>query len=384
MNKTKYDDFLTDLIGFIPKNQIYTDPLRTLAWGTDASFYRITPRIVIRSDSEEQIQQIVRLCSAHHLPFTFRAAGTSLSGQSLSDSILIVAGKNWEGYQLNDDGSFINLQPGLTGGRVNEILSPLGQVFPPDPASVNSAMVGGIVCNNASGMSCGVHANSDNMLISARIILTDGTLLDTADKASRDSFSKTHQNFIRRIEQLRDKVQSNSKLCNRIKYKYSIKNVTGLNIRPLAELVDPFDIIAHSIVGSEGTLAFLAGFRMKTLKLYPFRASAMIYFMNMKESCHAVVKLKKIKGPKEDLSISAEDLMVKAAEMLDYKSLESVNDPVYEQYKNDVDAGKVNGVRPGDYHNLTAILTETKASTRKELEQNMAILSDCLSKFNLY
>ena len=384
MNKTKYDDFLTDLIGFIPKNQIYTDPLRTLAWGTDASFYRITPRIVIRSDSEEQIQQIVRLCSAHHLPFTFRAAGTSLSGQSLSDSILIVAGKNWEGYQLNDDGSIINLQPGLTGGRVNEILSPLGRVFPPDPASVNSAMVGGIVCNNASGMSCGVHANSDNMLISARIILTDGTLLDTADKASRDSFSKTHQNFIRRIEQLRDKVQSNSKLCNRIKYKYSIKNVTGLNIRPLAELEDPFDIIAHSIVGSEGTLAFLAGFRMKTLKLYPFRASAMIYFMNMKESCHAVVKLKKIKGPKEDLSISAEDLMVKAAEMLDYKSLESVNDPVYEQYKNDVDAGKVNGVRPGDYHNLTAILTETKASTRKELEQNMAILSDCLSKFNLY
>ena len=87
MNKTKYDDFLTDLIGFIPKNQIYTDPLRTLAWGTDASFYRITPRIVIRSDSEEQIQQIVRLCSAHHLPFTFRAAGTSLSGQSLSDRV---------------------------------------------------------------------------------------------------------------------------------------------------------------------------------------------------------------------------------------------------------------------------------------------------------
>ena len=167
-----YEQLLQELRSFLPSERIYTDELRTLAWGTDASFYRMTPRIVIRSDNEKEIEQIIKACYNRHIPFTFRAAGTSLSGQSLSDSVLIVAGKSWEKYQVSAD------QPGLLGGRVNSILRPFGRVLPPDPASVNSAMIGGIVCNNASGMNCGVHANSDRMLCSARIILADGTPLD--------------------------------------------------------------------------------------------------------------------------------------------------------------------------------------------------------------
>ena len=378
------NEFLSELRQFMPSDRIYTDELRTLGWGTDASFYRQIPKVVLRSDGEAEISRIVGLCRKYQLPFTFRAAGTSLSGQSCTDSVLIVAGKHWEKYRLPDDHATITLQPGIVGARVNQILKPYGRVFPPDPASIGSAMVGGIVVNNASGMNCGVHANSDRMLVSARIILTDGTVLDTGDEASREAFRKSHPEFIRKMEALRDKVRADEELLTRILKKYSIKNVTGLNLRPLVAYDDPFDIIAHSVVGSEGTLAFLSEVTMKTLRDYPFKASAMVYFMTMKESCEAVVAMKKLKAGDEDLAMSAEQLMVKSAEMLDYKSLSSVDDPVYLQYQKDVDAGKIEGVEPGDYHNLTAILTETKAVTHEQLVEKMAKIKECLSQFRLY
>ena len=372
----------------LPSDRIYTDELRTLGWGTDASFYRQIPKIVIRSDNEEEISQIVKLCKDNHLSYTFRAAGTSLSGQSCTDSVLIVAGKHWEKYELIEDKDggdmTIRLQPGIVGSRVNDILKPYGRVFPPDPASIGSAMVGGIVCNNASGMNCGVHANSDRMLISARVILTDGTILDTGDEASREAFRKSHPDFLKKIEALRDKVRADEELANRIRNKYLIKNVTGLNLRPLVAYDDPFDIIAHSMVGSEGTLAFLSEVTMRTLRDYKYKASAMVYFMTMKESCEAVVAMKKLKAGDDDLQMSAENLMVKSAEMLDYMSLNSVDDPVFLQYKKDVDAGKIEGVKPGDYHNLTAILTETKGITHEQLLEKIDKIKECLGHFRLY
>ncbi|MBN2660950.1 MAG: FAD-binding oxidoreductase, partial [Tannerellaceae bacterium] len=165
-----YKAFLHEISGFIPKERVYTDDLRLLTWGTDAGFYRMIPQIVIRTDGEEEVSRLLALADKHVLPVTFRAAGTSLSGQSISDSILLVAGKHWEKYSVSDDFETITLQPGIIGERVNQILKPHGRKFAPDPASVKSAMVGGIVMNNASGMNCGTHANSDKMLVSARIV----------------------------------------------------------------------------------------------------------------------------------------------------------------------------------------------------------------------
>ncbi len=379
-----YSAFIKEIRAVLPAERLYTDELRTLAWGTDASFYRLTPRVVVRAKDEAEVSTIIKVAMRHDLPFTFRAAGTSLSGQSVSDSILIVAGKNWEGYSVALDAESITLQPGIVGARVNQILKPLGRVFPPDPASISSAMVGGIVANNASGMNCGTHANSDRMLLSARLVLPDGTVLDTGDAANREAFSKSHPEFIAKIEALRDRIRSNQPLSDRIRKKYSIKNVTGLNLRPFVAYDDPFDIIAHCVVGSEGTLAFISQVTMRTLHDYPCKASAMLYFFTMRESCEAVVALKQLRSGDEDIAMSEENLMVKSAEMLDYLSLASVDDPVYLQYKQDVDAGKIEGVEPGDYHNLTAILTETKAMTPEDLQRRIDAITACLSQFKTY
>ena len=369
--------FLQEARQFIPQERIYTDELRRLAWGTDAGFYRLIPQIVIRSEGEEEISRLLKLADLYNLPVTFRAAGTSLSGQAISDSILIVAGKHWEKYSISPDHKEITLQPGIIGQRVNELLAPFGRKFAPDPASVKSAMVGGIVMNNASGMNCGTHANSDKVLLSARIILPDGPLLDPGDSVSRAAFEVTHRDFIRRICTLRDEVRADEKLAERIRYKYSIKNVTGLNLLPFVRFDDPFDIITHLMVGSEGTLAFLSQVTMQTEYDYPFKASAMLYFKTIKDACRAVVAMKK-------LTDSNGEWIVKGAELLDWKSLASVSDPIFLKYKGEVCSSPLPGVEPGDETGLTAVLTETKARSAEELKRNISGIECCLSDFQTY
>ena len=370
MTTTKQDTyikFLHDVQTFIPQERIYTDELRRLAWGTDAGFYRLIPQIVIRSKDEDEVSQLLRLATRHGVPVTFRAAGTSLSGQAISDSVLIVAGKHWEQYSISPDHEQITLQPGLIGQRVNELLASYGRKFAPDPASVKSAMVGGIVMNNASGMNCGTHANSDKMMLSARIVLADGTVLDTGDPVSRASFEVTHREFLQRLCALRDAIRADEELAGRIHYKYAIKNVTGLNLLPFVRFEDPFDIIAHLMVGSEGTLAFLSQVTMKTEYDYPHKASAMLYFTTIKEACRAVVALKKLMN-------NDGEWLVKSAELLDYKSLSSVDDANYLRYKSEVP----------DASGLTAVLTETKGRTKEELTQNIARITEALSAFSTY
>ena len=342
--------FLSEVREFLPKDRIYTDSLRRFAWGTDAGFYRLVPQVVIRSASEEEVSRVLRVASVNGVPVTFRAAGTSLSGQSISDSVLLVAGKNWEKMYTSDGGATVVLQPGVVGSKVNDFLKPYGRKFGPDPASVKSAMVGGIVMNNASGMSCGTWANSDRMLLSGRLVFADGTVLDTADAQSREAFRHSHPEIISAIEDLRDEVMADGELVDRIRHKYSIKNVTGLNILPLVTFSDPFDIILHLMVGSEGTLAFLSEVTMKTLETAPMQADAMVYFNDMTEAARAVIAIRSLK--------------VSAAEMLDKRSLASVN--------------------AGEKEGLTAVLVRTEARTQHELAENVGVLTETLKKFDTF
>lgn len=330
--------FLDSVRRFIPKTRLYTDELRTLAWGTDASEYRLTPKLVIRAKDEEEVSRILSEAFRFHVPVTFRAAGTSLSGQAISNSVLLVAGKNWEKSVYNPKDCSVTLQPGIIGREVNRRLETFGRYFGPDPASIGSCMVGGIVANNASGMSCGVHANADKTLLSARMVFADGTILDTGDEASRSAFAASHPKVLESIEALRDEVVSDKELKALIDRKYSIKNVTGLNLRPLVTYTDPFEIMAHLLVGSEGTLAFLSEATLATLPVTPYKASSMVYFDDLVTAAKAVVALKAA-------------ARVSSAEMLDCRSLTSVGDP------------HLTPDKPG----LTALLTEVQASTPEEM-----------------
>lgn len=332
--------------------EVYSDELRRIAWGTDAGEYRLVPRKVIRVFNEAEVSQVLSEARKNGEAVTFRAAGTALSGQSISDSILLVASSGWDRMHYDEDGT-VSLQPGIIGAEVNRRLAAFGRKFGPDPASIGSCMVGGIVANNASGMCCGTHANSDRLLRSVRMVLADGTVLDTGDEASRETFRKSHPSFLQELTALKERVLSDQALSERIRKKYSIKNVTGLNLRPLVACDDVFDMMAHLLVGSEGTLAFISEVRMDTLPITPYKASAMIYFPDIVSAAKGVVALRHCK--------------VSAAELLDKRSLLSVGDPHLE----------------ADVPSLTAVLTESQADSPEALAAQTDEIKKALEPFGV-
>ena len=173
--------FLETVERLIPRERRFDDPLSTLAFGTDASFYRLIPKLVLRVESEDEVAAILSAAYREQVPVTFRAAGTSLSGQAISDSVLLVLGDNWNGREIRADGAQIRLQPGVIGAQANAWLAPFGRKIGPDPASINACKIGGIVANNASGMCCGTAQNSYHTLAGLRLLLADGTRLDPAE-----------------------------------------------------------------------------------------------------------------------------------------------------------------------------------------------------------
>ena len=155
-----YLEFHHEISAFIPSTRIFTDPLYTLAYGTDASFYRLIPKVVIWANSADEVSKILKISSSLSLPVCFRAAGTSLSGQAITDSILIVTSRDWRDVKISKDASLVTMDPSVIGADVNTKLLPYGRKIGPDPASIGAAMIAGIAANNASGMCCGTSDNS--------------------------------------------------------------------------------------------------------------------------------------------------------------------------------------------------------------------------------
>lgn len=305
-------ELIDALAAVLPPRQLVSDSLRRLAYGTDASFYRLIPELVAIVEDEEQVRAVLAAARAHGRPVTFRAAGTSLSGQAITDGVLMLIGEGFGGCDISPDAARVRLGPGLIGGEANARLAPYGRKIGPDPASINACKIGGIAANNASGMCCGTAQNSYRTLAGLRLILADGSLLDTEDPASVAAFRASHGGLLERLEQLGARVRGDTALAERIRHKFRIKNTTGYSLNALVDFTDPIDILAHLMIGSEGTLGFLARISYHTVAEDPCKASALVFFPDIETACRAVIRLK----PEP----------VSAVELLDRPALRSVQD----------------------------------------------------------
>ncbi len=302
----RYQRFLADISGRMAAGRIFLDPLRTLAYGTDASFYRLIPKIVVRADTEDEVAAVLRAADRHGIAVTFRAAGTSLSGQAVSDSVLVVAGANWNRYEILDGGDRIRLQPGVIGGHANRYLAPYGRKIGPDPASINAAMIGGIAANNASGMCCGTAQNSYRTVAGMCILFQDGSRLDTTDPSSCERFRQTRRDLLDALAALGREVRTNTAMAERIRRKYKIKNTTGYSLNALVDFEDPLDILLHLMIGSEGTLGFISEITYHTVVEHPCKASALMIFPQIESAATAAAILR-------EQPVAAVELMDRAA-----------------------------------------------------------------------
>ena len=293
--------------------RVWDSRLMRYALGVDASCYSYVPKVVIRANSEDEIVHLLALARQCHTPITFRAAGTSLSGQCSSDSVLIIANEGFKSIEVK--GNVIECGCGVIGCEANAALAPLGKKIGPDPATITTALIGGIFNNNSSGMCCGVEQNSYNTIHSVRAVLVDGTIIDTADKKSVESFCKTHAHIVKSLQKLRAEILADKELTALIARKYKIKNTTGYSINALADFSDIADILNHILIGSEGTLAFISKVRYNAVIDAKFKACGLLFFADLSEASKAVVALSKLGRDK-----------VVSAEMMDYACLMAVKD----------------------------------------------------------
>jgi len=271
--------------------RMYTDPLMTYAWSGDASSYRLIPAAVVFINSEDEVRAVMAAARAEHLPITFRAAGTSLSGQAVTDGVLAVLGDGWRKLDIHPGAEQITLGPAIIVANANKALKPFNKKIGPDPASQATCKIGGVVNNNSSGMCCGVAQNTYHTMARLRIVLTDGTMLDSGDPASCEAFRASHAVMLDGLHELHHEVTADAELVALIRKKYSIKNTVGYSLNALVDFHDPLDILIHLMVGSEGTLGFVSEVTYNTVPEHPFKSTALVPFPDPQSAGRAIIEM---------------------------------------------------------------------------------------------
>lgn len=301
-----------ELKNILPDNRIKSRYIDLISYASDAGFYHLVPQAVVQPIGEKEIVALFRFSQQHRIPLVFRTGGTSLSGQSITDGILVDLSQYWNKIQIEENGQAVRVQPGITGAMVNTYLKKHARKIGPDPSSINSAMMGGILSNNSSGMCCGVALNSYHTTRYIKFILPDGNTFSTEHKNDYARFEMECAPLFVSLADFRDRIAADQALHDRIRQKYQTKNTVGYALNAFIDYHHPLDIMAHLLIGAEGTLAFIAEAVMDTVPDYAYKSTALLYFPTIYAACQAIVPL-----------TNAGALMV---ELMDRASLRAVED----------------------------------------------------------
>ena len=286
---------MNSLSAFLPESCIHDDLITRLAYTRDASMYRLIPEAVVRPKDEQEVRSLLEYARSSSTPITFRTAGTSLSGQSITTGIIAEVLYDWQKFKILDDGDAIWCQPGVNGAVANKILAPYQRRIGPDPASINAARIGGIVSNNSSGMVCGTEFNAYHTLKDVEFILPNGNGYDTSKPGERENFLQNEPDLATGLLNIKTEIESNSSWEQKIREKYRIKNTIGYSMNSFLDYKHPLDIFSHLLVGGEGTLAFIANVTLKTIPDPPEKGTGLLLF-NSPESAAKCVPFFKSMG----------------------------------------------------------------------------------------
>lgn len=275
----------------LPKERIRNRLIDRVSYASDAGFYYLQPLAIVQPVNEKEIIALFAFSHQHSIPLTFRTGGTSLSGQAITDGILVDLSQYWDRVTIEEQGLRVRVQPGITGARVNHYLKKYNRKIGPDPSSIDAAMIGGILSNNASGMCCGVHFNSYHTTKHIRFILPDGKVFSTENVVDYARFEMECPQLYCTLQDLRTEIDNDSILKERIRYKYKTKNTVGYALNSFLDYTHPLDILSHLLIGAEGTLGFISEAVMETIPDYPCKATSLLYFEDIFAACKTIVPL---------------------------------------------------------------------------------------------
>ncbi|MGP9680696.1 FAD-binding and (Fe-S)-binding domain-containing protein [Brachybacterium sp. AOP3-A1-3] len=244
-----------------------TDVVARHALAHDASHYLLLPEAVTSPTDEDSVVALLREAMRARRPLTFRSGGTSLSGQAQSEAVLADVRTHFRTVEVLDHGERVRVGPGATLRQVNAHLLRHMRRLGPDPASEVACTIGGVIANNSSGMAAGTAENSYRTLESLRFVLSSGTIVDTglegADARLRREEPELHEGLVRLMRRVRDSAE----FTRVIRERFALKNTMGYGINALLDFETPADVLAHLVVGSEGTLAFVSSAVFRTVPI---------------------------------------------------------------------------------------------------------------------
>jgi D-lactate dehydrogenase len=247
-------------------------------YASDASPYRLFPKAVVMAHDATDVAKVLEYGRRNEIPVVFRAGGTSLNGQGQSDGILVDVRRHFAGVAVEEGGARARIKPGTVLGHANRVLAPHGRKLGPDPASTDIATVGGVIANNSGGMRCGVVHDSYSTVRSMTFVLPSGTAIDTAEPGATDRFAAEEPELAAGLAAIRNEIRADAELSERIRRKFAIKNTTGYRLCAFLDAEEPLEIFRRLVVGSEGTLAFVAEAVFETVPLPALTTTAWVHF----------------------------------------------------------------------------------------------------------
>ena len=253
-------DLKADLIALLGKENVLHRAIDLVRYASDASPYRLIPQVVVQPRTTDDIVKLFRYCRENGRHATLRAAGTSLNGQSQSDDILIDVRRHWYGAKVEDDGCRVRARarPGMILGHVNAMLGRYGRRLGPDPASSNACTIGGVIANNSGGMRCTVKNDAYQTVSAMTFVTPSGAVIDTSASDAEAAFERAEPDLAIGLLELRGQLLADRELADRVRRKYAIRNTHGYRLCALLDGETPLEIFRRLLVGSEGTLAFVA------------------------------------------------------------------------------------------------------------------------------
>jgi D-lactate dehydrogenase len=275
-------------------------------YASDASPYRLFPRVVVMARDAADVAKVLAYGREKGIPVTFRAGGTSLNGQGQSDGILVDVRRHFGGVAVEADGALARVKPGTVLGHANRVLAPHGRKLGPDPASTDIATVGGVLANNSGGMRCGTTRDSYSTVPALTFVLASGTTVNTAAPDAAERFFEAEPELAEGLVAIRDEIRADAELSERIRHKFEIKNTTGYRLCAFLDAEEPVEIFRRLLIGSEGTLGFIAEAVFETVPLPAKTTTAWVHFPDIDQAIAPVRDL-------VDCGASAVELMVAPA-----------------------------------------------------------------------
>jgi D-lactate dehydrogenase len=284
-------------------DRVLTRATDLVMYASDASPYRLIPRAIAMPRDVDDVVKLLAFARERGVPLVFRAGGTSLNGQAQTDSVMVDVRRHWQRARVLDDGAAVRVKPGIVVGQVNRLLARYARKLGPDPASSDIACVGGVIANNSGGMRCGVVADSYRTVRSLKLVLANGAVIDTADADAEEQFAAAAPELARGLLEIRDELRADRELAERVARKFEIKNTMGYRLCAFLDADEPLEIFRRLVIGSEGTLAFVAEAVFDTVPFGSHASVALAFFPDLDAAASAV-------GDLVSFGASATELMI--------------------------------------------------------------------------